>query len=139
MESFLIANRTFALWGATYLVLGMAVMAAWSWRFRRLARAPIAAGERRDEAWRGVAGAAGWLAALAGIVLTLTTSGDINTFEAVAASDEIGQPFLDAIAAERAGRVPPVAMMFAVAVVTLAVGGWWSGAIAALRGEVRRG
>ena len=139
MESFLISNRTFALWGATYLVLGMIVTVVWSWRFRSLARVPMAAGERRDEAWRGVAGAAGWLAALAGIAVTLVASGDIYTFEAVAVSDEISEQFLDAIVAGRGERVLPVAAMFGAALVTIAAGAWWSGAAAALRGEARHG
>ncbi|MEZ4388811.1 MAG: hypothetical protein R3D98_14805 [Candidatus Krumholzibacteriia bacterium] len=139
MSDFLIAHRTFAYWGAIYLIMGLVVTIAWSLRFRRLAATAIAAGELRWEAWRGVLGGAAWLVILASIVLLMVASYDISAVEAIAASDPVSDALLEAVTRERHLITAPATGGFALAGLALLISGAWSGALAALRGEVRHG
>jgi len=135
VSDFLLYHGGFARWGLLYLILGLLLSLAWGWSFRRLRDGLIVDEERRWEAWRGVAGGVTWLLSLALILLLQISNYDIRSVEALTASDDFPLWLIEAIAEGKGYVVAPALLMFAVALGTLAVVGWWSGAWAARQGR----
>jgi len=133
MDDFLIMHRNFAHWGFFFFVLGAAITMVWSWRFRALSPLIATAVERRQEACRGVVGAAVWILSLLLIALLMRTTSDLNIVEAVAFSDQVGPDFQAAIDRELELMVAPTVAVVGLAVLLSVAGGLWSGALSALR------
>jgi hypothetical protein len=129
MTAFVLEHTNFARWLLLTLLLGLPVVAAWTFNFRRLARTELPHRELAWEARRGLLGGAVWLGVLLCELLLLASTYEINVLEVVAASDAAGGAFQQSLENGRAIILGPAALVFGFAVGALLTAYLVSGAV----------
>lgn len=140
MNAFVLEHGDFARWLLLTLLLGLPVVAAWTFNFRRLARTDLPHQELVWEARRGLLGSAAWLGVLLLELQLLANSFEILVLEAVAASETVSSAFQQSIGHRRTTLIGPAVLVFSLAVGALVAGYFVSGAARVLAvGGRRRG
>ena len=137
MNDFLLSHTSFAVWGILFLVGGAVTTLAWAACFKRLAKTEIQPNELRWEAWRGVLGAGFWVASMLLILLLMISTNDINSAEAIAATESASPLLVESIKAGSDLIIIPVLCTFALILGILFLAGLWSGSLKALRYSVK--